>query len=125
SAGGTHDLVGTIPHLDVLDDFRSLTLRVMSYNILAPSYAKPERYPYTERRLLAWEARRERLAARLMSSDADVPCLQEVEPWVYHYLRGRLEPAGYQGLFAQKGQRRPEGSATFFRAERLPLIESR
>jgi len=103
----------------------SSLLRIMSYNILAPSYAKPERYPFTERRLLAWEARRDRLAARLMTSEADVLCLQEVEPWVYQYLQVRLEPVGYQGLYAQKGQRRPEGSATFYLAERLPLVESR
>src|SRR5690349_14271572 len=97
----------------------------MSYNILAPSYARPERYPFTDRQLLAWEARRDRLAARLASSEAEVICLQEVEPWVYQYLRDRLEPWGYQGLYAQKGARRPEGSATFYRADRLPLLESR
>jgi len=100
-------------------------LRILSYNILAPSYARPERYPFTDRRLLAWEARRDRLEARLRESDADVLCLQEVEDWVFHYLRGRLETAGYQGLYAQKGQRRPDGCATFYRADRIPLLDSR
>jgi|SRR5579872_994275 len=100
-------------------------LRILSYNILAPSYAKPDRYPFTEAWLLAWESRRERLAARLAESDADVICLQEVETYVFAYLRDRLEPAGYEGLYAQKGQRRPEGSATFYRQDRLPLLESR
>ncbi len=100
-------------------------MRILSYNILAPSYARPERYPFTDRHLLAWEARRDRLTARLLESDADVLCLQEVEEWVYHYLRIRLEPAGYQGLYAQKGQRRPDGCATYFRPERIILLESR
>lgn len=97
----------------------------MSYNILAPSYAKPERYPFTERWLLAWEARRDRLVARLTASDADVICLQEVERWVYQYLLGRMEDAGFKGLYAQKGQRRPDGSATFYREDNVTLMDSR
>jgi mRNA deadenylase 3'-5' endonuclease subunit Ccr4 len=100
-------------------------LRVLSYNILAPSYARPDRYPFTEGALLAWEARRERLAARLRAADADLLCLQEVEPYVFRFLQSRLEPYGYEGLFAQKAHNRPDGSATFYRADRLALRDSR
>lgn len=100
-------------------------MRIVSYNILAPSYARADRYPFTDRRYLAWDARRDLLTARLLATDAAVICLQEVEGWVFQYLEDRLRSAGLQGLYVQKGQRRPDGCATFYRTERLSLLESR
>ena len=90
-------------------------MRILSYNILAPSYARPERYPFTEPWLLAWEARRDRLAARLLMADADVLCLQEVEGYIFRYLRERLEPGDFEGIYARKGHNRSDGCATFYR----------
>jgi mRNA deadenylase 3'-5' endonuclease subunit Ccr4 len=100
-------------------------LRVVSYNILAPSYIRPDWYPFTDRSHLAWEARQERLAARLLGFDGDVLCLQEVEPYVYEFLQGRLEPALYQGTYVPKSQGRPDGGATFYRSDRLMQMECR
>ncbi len=100
-------------------------MRISSYNILAPTYARPDRYPFTDSRLLAWGARRDRLAARISGLDADVICLQEVEPYVYRFLQDRLDANGYRAVYAQKSQNRPDGSATFYREDRLTLNEER
>lgn len=100
-------------------------MRIMSYNILAPTYARPDRYPFTDRDLLTWEARRDRLTARLRGSGADVICLQEVEAYIFQYLQGVLEPYGLEGIYAQKRQGRPDGCATFYNTERVVRLASR
>ena len=78
--------------LPVPTRFRTeLPVRIASYNILAPAYVHPERYPFTDRGLLEWGARRDRLVARLVALNADVICLQEVERFVFQYLQASLE----------------------------------
>jgi endonuclease/exonuclease/phosphatase family metal-dependent hydrolase len=73
---------------------------------------------------LAWEARRDRLVARVMTLDGDIVCLQEVEPYVFKFLQRYLEPAGYSGIYAQKGCNRPDGCATFYQSDRLDLTDN-
>lgn len=101
-----------------------IALRVVSYNILAPSYARPDRYPFTDPGLLAWEARRDRIVQRLLAFDAELLCLQEVESYVFRFLQARLEMAGYTGIYAQKAMNRPDGCATFFREDRLEVRDN-
>jgi mRNA deadenylase 3'-5' endonuclease subunit Ccr4 len=99
-------------------------LRVLSYNILAPSYTRQDRYPFTRPELLSWEARRDRLVERILGFDADIVCLQEVEEYVFRFLQRRMEPFGFTGVYAQKAMNRPDGCATFFLSERLDLVEN-
>jgi endonuclease/exonuclease/phosphatase family metal-dependent hydrolase len=75
--------------------------------------------------VIAWEARRSRLVSRIRALDADVACLQEVEPYVFRYLEQALEPDGLAGIYALKARSRPDGSATFYRSDRLELVETR
>ena len=100
-------------------------MRIVSYNILAPSYARRDRYPYSAPELLPWEARRDRLVQRILGFDADIICLQEVEEYVFRFLQSRMEPFGFQGVYAQKAMNRPDGCATFYLGERLQLSEYR
>jgi mRNA deadenylase 3'-5' endonuclease subunit Ccr4 len=87
---------------------------VASYNILANSYVMPERYPDCPTEVLDPAHRLATLVRRLLDMDADVYCLQEVEPEVFAYLDTRLKVHGYEGHFARKGEGRPDGCATFF-----------
>lgn len=100
-------------------------MRIVSYNILAPSYARRDRYPYTDANLLPWEARRDRLIERILELDADIVCLQEVEEYVFRLLQSRMEPFGFHGVYAQKAMHRPDGCATFYSGERLDLVENK
>jgi mRNA deadenylase 3'-5' endonuclease subunit Ccr4 len=52
------------------------TLRVMSYNVLAPSYAFPARYAYCNPADLESEVRLQKTMAQLAHSHAHVICLQ-------------------------------------------------
>ena len=55
------------------------SLSVVSWNILAPTFAPPSRYPWVAPATLAWPKREAAIVATLGRLDADVVCLQEVE----------------------------------------------
>ena len=58
----------------------------MSWNVLADAYIKPTYYPAVDPALLRPGARTRAIVDRIDTSDADVACLQEVEPAVLHAL---------------------------------------
>lgn len=89
-------------------------MQVVSYNVLADSYIKPEFYPHVDPRHLDPRWRREALIERIASFTADAICLQEVERQVFSRLRSRL--AGLDGHFLRKPMGKPDGCATFVRA---------
>eukprot|EP01128_Nolandella_sp_AFSM9_P008532 TRINITY_DN523_c0_g1_i1.p1 TRINITY_DN523_c0_g1~~TRINITY_DN523_c0_g1_i1.p1 ORF type:complete len:653 (+),score=89.99 TRINITY_DN523_c0_g1_i1:25-1959(+) len=109
---------------------REEQLRFCCYNLLAESYAMPERTAYCPGWALAWEYRKLRLLREILSFEADVICLQEVESAQYHNF---FEPelAGlYHGFFHPKSRARTmgessagkvDGCATFYRKEKLQL----
>ncbi len=96
---------------------------VATYNILATSYIRHEWYPGTDRNLLLDRVRLPAVARRVADLAADICCLQEVERDASDLIESRLATRGYVGEFAMKGGHRPDGCATFFRAERLTLLE--
>lgn len=102
----------------------SSPFRIASYNILADAYIKPDRYPLTDPELLLPQRRRAALAEKIASLDADIICLQEVEQDVFAYLENHLASQAYNGIYAQKGNAKRDGCATFFRPAMLPLVES-
>ena len=55
----------------------------------------------------------------------DILCLQEVEVEVFDALRTGLAGLGYAGTLAMKGEKRPDGCATFFRSDRFTLLADR
>ena len=94
---------------------------VTTYNILASAYIKPEWYAGVPEHLLRPESRVPAVARHVAALDADVLCLQEVEPDVFAALTAHLEPLGYAGRYEQKGRNRPDGCATFFRTGTFAL----
>lgn len=97
-------------------------IRIASYNVLAQAYLDPSWYAHVDPAALEPDARRARLAARIVRLDADVACLQEVEPALFEYLESTLAPLGYAGVYAQKRQGRPDGCAAFVRSGRARLV---
>lgn len=86
-----------------------------SYNVLADSYVKPSYFPLVAPALLQPAPRQAALCAQLRALNADVYCLQEVEPPAFAAFAATLEPLGYVGHFAPKGAGRPDGCALFVR----------
>lgn len=58
------------------------TFTVLSYNILAETYATGEGYNYCPSWALSWTYRRQNLLREIVGYHADIICLQEVSPFL-------------------------------------------
>lgn len=100
-----------------------MSLRIVTFNILAQAYIKPGRYPHSKPQALDPEARRRLLISTLRELDADVYALQEVEVDAFEDILQELGPDDYHGLFEQR-HGKPDGAALFSRKACLRVLES-
>lgn len=96
------------------------TFTALTYNVLAQSYVRADRYPLSSREALDPARRRALLLDRIEALDADLLCLQELEPAVHDELRGRLQ-ATHHAAYVKRGDR-PDGLAVFARNSLLPWL---
>jgi len=97
----------------------------LTYNVLANAYVRRAWYPRSPALVLDPVWRIPALVQHIASSDADLLCLQEVEPETFVALRTFLGGRGFAGHPARKGARRPDGLAIFFRTEKFALVNAR
>ncbi|XP_019392437.1 PREDICTED: 2',5'-phosphodiesterase 12 [Crocodylus porosus] len=103
------------------------SLRAVSYNVLADTYAQTEfsrtvLFPYCAPYALELDYRQSLLHKELAGYHADLMCLQEVDQAVFTDSLGpALEAFGLKGLFKIKEKQR-EGLATFYRQAKLQLL---
>jgi mRNA deadenylase 3'-5' endonuclease subunit Ccr4 len=93
------------------------TFSTVTYNVLAQSYVRRDHYPRSPPDALDPSRRHALLLARIEELDADLLCLQELEPPSYEALRARLG-ATHHAAYAQRRDR-PDGSAIFARRSRF------
>ncbi|CAC5390855.1 unnamed protein product [Mytilus coruscus] len=78
---------------------------VVSYNILAQCHLERNDYSFTPSEFLSLEKRHQKMMSEFQYLDADVVCLQEVEPKYFEQL---LQPAmlslGYSGIMKKRTQ---------------------
>ncbi|EZG67521.1 endonuclease/exonuclease/phosphatase family protein [Gregarina niphandrodes] len=103
------------------------TIRVCSWNILAPvyaatSFAKEEMFPFCAEEAISYDYRKPLIARHLGLMKADVFCFQEVGVEVFHSL---LVPYldGHEGRFFEKKSKAEEGLAIFVRRDRFRICE--
>jgi mRNA deadenylase 3'-5' endonuclease subunit Ccr4 len=96
-----------------------------TWNILATAYIRPEYYPYSPPDVLDPAWRIPALIARARQLALDILCVQEIEHPMFDAMQAALAPLGYSGVFDLKGSRKPDGCATFFRADRCTLASQR
>ncbi|AQW48399.1 endonuclease/exonuclease/phosphatase family protein [Streptomyces violaceusniger] len=89
------------------------TFSAVTYNVLVQSFTHPDRYPLCPPEALTPARRRALLLSRIDELDADLLCLQELEPMIYEDLRTRLETT-HGAAYVQRS-RRPDGVAVFAR----------
>ena len=102
---------------------------LVSWNILAPSYAEPTKYPWANDDALAWPNRRSRIIDALRSMDADAVCLQEVERVEWGAMETPLSAIGYDSVVQtpkQSGTRpeHPVCNVVLLRRGRLRCVRS-
>lgn len=88
-------------------------LNIATYNILANAFVKKDRYPYSSPEALDPMQRRQRLYGELDSLDADIYCLQEVEPDAYREISGHFG-AAFGGVYAARTDA-ADGLAIFYK----------
>jgi mRNA deadenylase 3'-5' endonuclease subunit Ccr4 len=102
-----------------------MSFSVASYNVLATAYIQRAWYSRTPALLLNPAWRVPALAQYIAKLNADILCLQEVEPDTLAPLRASLGGSGYGLEYARKRNNRPDGCAILYRQSLFQLIESR
>ncbi|KAI4365427.1 hypothetical protein MLD38_021411 [Melastoma candidum] len=127
----------TVNGVDVLGhsgpDFHpsSGNFTVLSYNILADRYASDELYGYCPSWALSWPYRRQNLLREIVTYQADIVCLQEVQSNHFEeFFAPELDKHGYEALYKRRtnevytGKNELiDGCATFFRRDRFSNVK--
>jgi len=85
-----------------------VTVRVLTYNVLADCYTRPEYFPYCSKQNIEFKNRAIKVIAELKSTMADIICLQELDHFTDFYA-SELTKLGYSIFYNQKGQGRKDG----------------
>lgn len=104
-------------------------MTILCYNILCDRYANSQSFGYVPSWFLNWEYRKQLIIHEILSYDADIVCLQEIESGQFEqYFKPQLRMRGsYDGVFSPKSRARTmndwdrsyvDGCATFFKADR-------
>ncbi|KAL0724697.1 hypothetical protein Bca4012_039296 [Brassica carinata] len=104
---------------------------VLSYNILADTYASSDVYSYCPAWALSWTYRRQNLLREIVKYHADIVCLQEVQNDHFdEFFAPELDKHGYQALFKRKtnevfvgNTNTIDGCATFYRRDRFSHVK--
>lgn len=102
-----------------------MTFTAVSYNVLASAYIQRAWYRRTPALVLNPAWRVPALVQHISMLNADLLCLQEVEPETFVALRTYLGERGYGGEYARKLAGRPEGLAIFYRRTSFDWVSSR
>lgn len=104
---------------------------LLSYNLLADLYASAEQFDYCPSWALHWPYRRANLLRELLSYNADIMCLQEVQSTHFtDFFAPELARAGYTAIFKRKTNEMYtrdsyaiDGCATFFKKKKFALVK--
>ncbi|XP_013067182.2 uncharacterized protein LOC106055465 isoform X1 [Biomphalaria glabrata] len=99
---------------------------VMTYNILAQDYLEQNQdlYRNCDTCDLDWANRGPALLKEIISHNADIVCLQEVQ--LEHWEQDLMEPLvkhGYQFAYKQKSGLKPDGCAILFKKDKFKKLE--
>ncbi|KAI5624872.1 hypothetical protein C0J50_15678, partial [Silurus asotus] len=106
---------------------------VMCYNVLCDKYATRQLYGYCPPWALNWEYRKKSIMQEILSCNADIISLQEVETeQYYNYFLVELKVQGYEGFFSPKSRARTmsesdrkhvDGCAIFYKTEKFSVVQ--
>ncbi|ORX56649.1 DNase I-like protein [Piromyces finnis] len=94
------------------------TFSVMTYNILSHKLADRHTYLYKHCNsvYVNWKYRRDNLALEMLTYNADIICLQEVDCTEYRtFFKGIMEQGGYTGFYKQRTGIEEDGLAIFIK----------
>ncbi|XP_033228631.1 2',5'-phosphodiesterase 12 [Belonocnema kinseyi] len=115
-------------HAFTKDKLSGDSFRVMSYNLLADTYADSDYsrdvlYRYCPAYALHIDYRKQLILKEIIGFNSDIICLQEVDNKVYNAdLYPTLSVLNYDGVYNRKGAEVVEGLSTFFNKERYEKL---
>jgi len=98
---------------------------VMTYNILSHKLADRHTYLYNHcnSSYVSWKYRRDNLALEMLTYNADIICLQEVDCTEYKtFFKGIMEQGGYSGYYKQRTGIEEDGLALFIKNSEYRVI---
>ncbi|TRY54722.1 hypothetical protein DNTS_031248 [Danionella cerebrum] len=108
-------------------------ITVMCYNVLCDKYATRQLYGYCPSWALNWSYRKKSIMQEILSCNADIISLQEVETEQYfNFFLLELSKQGYDGFFSPKSRARTmsecdrkhvDGCAIFFKTEKFSIVQ--
>ncbi|XP_059378347.1 CCR4-NOT transcription complex subunit 6-like isoform X1 [Carassius carassius] len=108
-------------------------LTVMCYNVLCDKYATRQLYGYCPSWALNWSYRKKSIMQEILSCNADIISLQEVETeQYYNYFLLELSKQGYDGFFSPKSRARTmsesdrkhvDGCAIFYKIKKFSMMQ--
>ncbi|KNE60409.1 hypothetical protein AMAG_05800 [Allomyces macrogynus ATCC 38327] len=108
-----------------------MSLRIMSYNVLADNLLFKNRYLYPNNApmdWLRWDQRWQRILRQVREHDPDVICMQEIhQKDLVRDIAPDLLTLGYHYHYQQRTQNadaHQDGVATFYRADRLTCVQA-
>ncbi|XP_071829325.1 CCR4-NOT transcription complex subunit 6-like isoform X1 [Apostichopus japonicus] len=111
----------------------SAVFSVMCYNVLCDKYATRQIYGYCPTWALSWDYRKKGIMDEILTGNADIICLQEVETEQYYNLfEPTLKQHGYQSVFSPKSRAKTmdsherkfvDGCAIFYRTSKFLLVK--
>jgi len=101
-----------------------MVVSLVTWNMLAPCFAAPSKYPWASRMDLDWASRRAKIVDRLAVIDADVVLLQEVEVALWSDLLGQLQRLGYDGLLQETSRGHPVANAVCVRRGTVEVVRA-
>ena len=98
-------------------------LTLVSYNLLAQHLIRRKMFMYCSKDTLRLHHRRQQLTAELLSYQADILALQEVDADLYHeHYQAVLGSHGYDGRFGTADDK-GHGCALFFKRDRFDVAD--
>ncbi len=105
----------------------SALVKLATWNLLAPQYARIEKYPWCDSHFLDWGHRQSLIIPQLLAMDADIICLQEVQLDVWPDLLSQLECV-YDGVIQNMTDGHNVANAVLLRKNsplKIERVESR
>ncbi|OQR89348.1 hypothetical protein ACHHYP_06339 [Achlya hypogyna] len=99
------------------------TVSVLSYNIMRQLHATPKYKPYCAEYVLGNARRKEQLLAEIVSYDADILCLQEVDDYDLFWIH-QLSSVGYDSVYHQRTGDYDDGLVVAFRRMNFQIFRT-
>jgi len=98
------------------------TIRLVTWNLLAPVYSHPKKYPWSSADYLDWSYRGPLIQSELTRMDADIVCLQEVQTDTWDTFISGLDE-NYEGILQNVTNDHPVTNAVLLRKNKFRVID--